>query len=659
MSQCLAVSTFPQNQQIQLQNRQPWEHVDEIMSILKTAYPLLALSMETMVEGSEQKRRYLRSFLAEETSSKLKFAPLSLLYLYISYFFTNFEFLISSFPNIKTENNISTPNNTVPNLQQTSTFPQNQQIQLQNRQPWEHVDEIMSILKTAYPLLALSMETMVDQIQQRFKCTPDEDAYRLIVALLNDGIQYIGRLTSFTNETKLPPVTQANITRFAESVLPKNIKVAFEKEFIKEKLNLNDYITKLRKWRDNFENILDKRPRYQPLEQCSLYLSEFQYQKFDEVEVPGQYLQHKENNNDFARIDRFMTTLDVIRGHGVCYKRLTIRSYDGDIYPFAVQYPAARHCRREERIMQLFRILSGVLLRKKETRRRNIVFTLPIAIPIAPHIRIVEDDPSGISLQGIYEEYCRRHDMHKDEPLEYFALKLNSFGSLSLNKEDIINLKVEILASIQNNLVPDDILLKYFKQLFSTFCDFWRFRKQFTLQYSGIAFMTYIMNINNRFPNKLYISRSSGNIWGTEFLPAMASNNPVFHNGEATPFRFTPNIQTFISPIGIEGIFSSSLMAIARCLTEPEKFELDQYLSIFVRDELITWFTQQHRPLIQESQLREKVIGNVDLVVRRVSSLSQVAQGNLPANQTIIDLVSQAVNPRALAQMDQLWAAWL
>lgn len=72
-----------------------------------------------------------------------------------------------------------------------------------------------------------------------------------------------------------------------------------------------------------------------------------------------------------------------------------------------------------------------------------------------------------------------------------------------------------------------------------------------------------------------------------------------------------------------------------------------------------TWFTQQHRPLIQENQFRERVVGNVDLLVRRVSSLSQVAQGNLPANQTIIDLVSQAVNPRALAQMDQLWAAWL
>jgi transformation/transcription domain-associated protein len=57
------------------------------------------------------------------------------------------------------------------------------------RHPWELVDEIMSMLKTGYPVLALSMETMVDQIQLKLKPQADEDMYRLIVALLNDGIQ--------------------------------------------------------------------------------------------------------------------------------------------------------------------------------------------------------------------------------------------------------------------------------------------------------------------------------------------------------------------------------------------------------------------------------------------------------------------------------------
>lgn len=57
------------------------------------------------------------------------------------------------------------------------------------RHSWEHVDEIMAILKTAFPLLALSMEMIVDQISTRFKPSPDEDIYRLISALMTDALQ--------------------------------------------------------------------------------------------------------------------------------------------------------------------------------------------------------------------------------------------------------------------------------------------------------------------------------------------------------------------------------------------------------------------------------------------------------------------------------------
>lgn len=60
--------------------------------------------------------------------------------------------------------------------------------QQQPRKPWEYVEEILRTLRTAYPLLVVSMEGIVDSINTRFKCPWDEDSYRLIVALLNDGI---------------------------------------------------------------------------------------------------------------------------------------------------------------------------------------------------------------------------------------------------------------------------------------------------------------------------------------------------------------------------------------------------------------------------------------------------------------------------------------
>jgi transformation/transcription domain-associated protein len=157
--------------------------------------------------------------------------------------------------------------------------------------PAEITDEIMSVLKTAFPLLALSMEGMGDQISKFFKCPPDEDAYRLIVALLNDGLQYIGRQNPRLDNSKLTPATESNITRFAETILPGHIRIAFEEDFVKEKPDLLTYIDKLRRWRDRFEEKLDQRAPFQNLESISPHLSEFRFQKFDDVEVPGQYLQ--------------------------------------------------------------------------------------------------------------------------------------------------------------------------------------------------------------------------------------------------------------------------------------------------------------------------------------------------------------------------------
>lgn len=51
------------------------------------------------------------------------------------------------------------------------------------------LDEIMQMLKTGYPLLALSMETMVDQIQYKFKPKADEDMYRLVFTLHAEASQ--------------------------------------------------------------------------------------------------------------------------------------------------------------------------------------------------------------------------------------------------------------------------------------------------------------------------------------------------------------------------------------------------------------------------------------------------------------------------------------
>jgi transformation/transcription domain-associated protein len=124
----------------------------------------------------------------------------------------------------------------------------------------------------------------------------------------------------------------------------------------------------------------------------------------------------------------------------------------------------------------------------------------------------------------------------------------------------------------------------------------------------------------------------------------------TFANQEAIPFRFTPNIQHFITPVGIEGVFTASILAIAKALTESSEFS--DYLSLFVRDELNAVLVAMKKPVMEQSVVKEAVAVNVDVLVRRAGALGGGEEGGVPSGMNVLDLISQAVNPLKLAQMD-------
>lgn len=53
-----------------------------------------------------------------------------------------------------------------------------------------------------------------------------------------------------------------------------------------------------------------------------------------------------------------MPEIELVRTHGSCFRRITMRGNDGNLYNFSVQHPAFRQARREEKIIQLMRILN-------------------------------------------------------------------------------------------------------------------------------------------------------------------------------------------------------------------------------------------------------------------------------------------------------------
>ncbi|KZT41150.1 hypothetical protein SISSUDRAFT_1059707 [Sistotremastrum suecicum HHB10207 ss-3] len=537
-----------------------------------------------------------------------------------------------------------------------------------SRQPADYVEEIVSILKTAFPLLALTMETLVDQINSRFKSTPEEDVYRYTSILLTEAISaYTQRIHKGHEDGTIPPQCASNATRFASS-LSGATKAEFEEDIIKSKLSLREHIARIQRWRDRYEKILEGRPKSQPLDLLSHWLVEFQHGKFDDIEVPGQYLEHKDSPANFVKISRIAPKFEVCRAHGFSYRRITMHGHDATVHSFAVQFPAARHCRREERLVQLFRIFNGVLTRRKETRKRNISFHLPAAVPFNPTLRLVENDSSYITLQDIYDQHCEDIGILKEEPIMLFADKCKSVTDLKkpTPASEYNNMRLEVMNEVMLKMIPQNVISSYMLRTMTTPIDLWMMRKQFTLQLASATFMTYTMSLAARYPSRFHVSRTTGLIHVSEMLPSLSSRQPLFVMPETVPFRLTPNMQHFITPIGIEGLLTVGLMSIGRSLTEPE-FDMDQQLSLFLRDEVFTWYTMHGRSPQMDNAIQNQVAALVDGVVKKAEILAcklereQEPKANgapLTAVQTISNLISMATNPISLSKMSEHYYPW-
>nr|GAT59465.1 predicted protein [Mycena chlorophos] len=540
------------------------------------------------------------------------------------------------------------------------------------RQIWDYVEELVQLLKSAFPLLVLNLETIVDQICTKFKNSSDEETYRHLSLLLQEALQnYVMRVNAPGDDGKLPSHAVQTLLRFG-NMLSAPVKKEFDETFSPNQ-TVYEYIRKLSQWRIRYEKNLDLRPRIQPMDTLSGYLAEFHYLLVDEIEVPGQYTEEKDNNQNFSRIQRFGPRFEYCRSPGFSCKRITIHGTDGSKTAFAVQFNFTRYGRREERVTQVFRNFNGALARKKESRKRNLVFHIPAAVSISPAVRLFQTDSSYISLGDIYDQHCIESGLPKEEPILYAGDKIKKVlreylqaSKTQPSKVEYLTVKKDICDEISVKMVPDDVLTKYMIRTMDGPSELWRMRKQFALQVAACSFMTYVLCLTHRNPNRYLISRTTGLMTMSELVPGTSQQMPIFATNDVVPFRLTQNMQGFLGPIFTEGVLTSGIMAIGRSLTEPE-FDLEQQLCLFSRDEVITWLRQH--PNNNNHDFKKLVAGNIDGVVKRAETMAcklereQATQNlnapvNAPVVQTVTNLISTATNPIQLAKMGETYLPW-
>ena len=140
--------------------------------------------------------------------------------------------------------------------------------------------------------------------------------------------------------------------------------------------------------------------------------------------MPGEFLLPKHSHYHVC-IQRFMPKVEIVQKHNSAARRLYIRGHNGKIYPYLVVSDSGlADARREERVLQLLRMMNHLLGKHKETSRRFLNFTVPRVVAVSPQMRLVEDNPSSISLLDIYKQHCAKKGLEHDNPIARYYEKL-------------------------------------------------------------------------------------------------------------------------------------------------------------------------------------------------------------------------------------------
>ena len=92
-----------------------------------------------------------------------------------------------------------------------------------------------------------------------------------------------------------------------------------------------------------------------------------------------------------------ISKVEIVNKHGAAARRLYIRGHNGKIYPYLVVNDSGlSDARREERVLQLLRMLNHLLAKHKETSRRFLNVTVARVVAVSPQMRLVQDNTNSI-----------------------------------------------------------------------------------------------------------------------------------------------------------------------------------------------------------------------------------------------------------------------
>jgi len=323
--------------------------------------------------------------------------------------------------------------------------------------------------------------------------------------------------------------------------------------------------------------------------------------------------------------------------------------------------------------MQMTRMLNLYLSRQKMTAKRNLKFTVPKVVAVSPQMRLVEDNPTSLSLLDVFKLSCSKRNVEFDSAIgRYYELVKNFQLSHATRGSQVTHQVLrEILRDIQANLVPRTMVKEWALNTFTHPSDYWMFRKTFTLQLCLSGFAEYAFHLTRLNPEMMYLHQDSGMINISYFKFDVDDVTGELESNRPVPFRLTPNIAEFITTFGVNGPVVSSMISLSRSLIYPN-YKLPGLLRAILRDEMIFWLKKKQDDreihnavsgnrdnIISTESDSETVINMVSKAVTAITNRLQSLSSFDGVDSKVATLVAAANSHDNLCRMDPAWHPWL
>jgi hypothetical protein len=348
---------------------------------------------------------------------------------------------------------------------------------------------------------------------------------------------------------------------------------------------------------------------YLALERRSKLLASF---SSDVVEIPGQYLADVEPQMSLhSKISGIGPRYGIVQRPGLSRAqcRLTFIGDNGTRESFLVQYCVPVVTPTDERAMQLYHLTNRLLLQHRQSRRMNLQAHLPLIVPIAPRVRLAREGTTFVSLAHIFERDCDARGVNVLAPAIAMHDTIGAAGNpLLADTEERRARRLGLYLSICDDLCNPALITEYLADRLPTAEARWTVRNQLTKQWAMSSLLSHIFHIGNRGPSNFVFGVDTGNLLSLNFRPEYHRDTGRLLEADHVPFRLTPALQHMMSPIGVHGAFTETMLCMADGLHDKLDF-MDDFSTLFFSSDMMPWYDNHVATLREQKKEGEEVVG--------------------------------------------------